>query len=279
LLTPTELVDLAVTSGLDYLALTDHDTVAGAAEFISACQGKRLKGYLGVEISAEINDVETHILGYNIDYQSQILDDIFVWQKEQRRARAKKTVERFREVGLVFDEAAAEAVTKLDSVGRPQLARLVLQPDNYQFIREKMKFDPEQKFAESFFIGGFMDKPGQLLFVDKEKVAYSNAVEAIRGVGGLAFLAHPSEYLSETDFLKIAPALLATGLSGIEVGNCQLYGGDDQFYYRFCLDNNLLMSSGTDFHGRPGQELGKLNLTLEIEAAVLETFTKMVKPV
>src|SRR5947207_13427542 len=61
--TPAQIVDLARRSGLAAAALTDHDTVGGFAAGRAAA-GSGLEVVAGVEISAEYEGRELHLLGY-----------------------------------------------------------------------------------------------------------------------------------------------------------------------------------------------------------------------
>ena len=60
---PTELVNQAIAAGLRAIALTDHNTVAGLPEFLTAAQGKNIRAVLGAEFSTDYKGTELHILG------------------------------------------------------------------------------------------------------------------------------------------------------------------------------------------------------------------------
>src|SRR5581483_4026541 len=62
--TPAQVVDLARRSGLAALAITDHDTLQGVPDARAAAAGSALEVIAGVEISAEYQDGELHLLGY-----------------------------------------------------------------------------------------------------------------------------------------------------------------------------------------------------------------------
>ena len=61
--TPAEIIDEAIKIGLSAVALTDHNTVDGLPDFISAANGKRIEIVPGAEFSADYNGTELHILG------------------------------------------------------------------------------------------------------------------------------------------------------------------------------------------------------------------------
>ena len=68
LVTPEELVKRAKQKGLTGLALTDHDTVDGLPSFLAAGKAYGLHCIPGVELSTELDGVEFHILGYQLDF-------------------------------------------------------------------------------------------------------------------------------------------------------------------------------------------------------------------
>ncbi|PVE19201.1 hypothetical protein DDA93_05170 [Arthrobacter sp. Bz4] len=65
--TPTELVERAATAGLDVVALTDHDTVAGWDEAIAAGRRLGVTVVRGTEFSTTNEGRGQHLLGYNFD--------------------------------------------------------------------------------------------------------------------------------------------------------------------------------------------------------------------
>jgi len=67
LLTPTHLVERALLRGVETLALTDHDDIAGLSEAKKAADSNRIKFINGVEISVSWRGRTLHILGLAID--------------------------------------------------------------------------------------------------------------------------------------------------------------------------------------------------------------------
>ena len=68
--TPSELVSKALDAGLSCIALTDHDTVEAVEEAINLGNERGLEVLPGIELSAEYESQEVHVLGYLIDYKS-----------------------------------------------------------------------------------------------------------------------------------------------------------------------------------------------------------------
>lgn len=79
LLSPEDIVLAAKNNGVRLIALTDHDTMHGCAEFSKLAQANGLKSVNGVEVSAYYKQIKFHTLGYNIDKQKfqPFLNELF----------------------------------------------------------------------------------------------------------------------------------------------------------------------------------------------------------
>ena len=60
---PAQLVEAARDAGLSAVVLSDHNTVAGLQEFVSAAAGSGVEAVPGIEFSTEYKGSELHILG------------------------------------------------------------------------------------------------------------------------------------------------------------------------------------------------------------------------
>ena len=68
--TPAQLIDAAVEAGLAALALTDHNTVDGVADFLAAGEGKPIEVIPGIEFSVDYDGTELHLLGLYLPSES-----------------------------------------------------------------------------------------------------------------------------------------------------------------------------------------------------------------
>ena len=73
-LSPRDLVRYAKKKGAAAISLTDHDTVEGLEEALSAGQEQDLEVIPGLEISAHYKGGTMHILGYYIDPSDLVLN-------------------------------------------------------------------------------------------------------------------------------------------------------------------------------------------------------------
>ena len=88
--TPEEVIQKAAELNLKAVAITDHDCVDGISPAIDASKGTGVEVIPGIEISAVKDDVEIHVLGYFIDWQSAP-GPVWCW-RSSRRSCGRRTI-------------------------------------------------------------------------------------------------------------------------------------------------------------------------------------------
>jgi 3',5'-nucleoside bisphosphate phosphatase len=233
-LTPAELVARAAAAGVEVLALTDHDTVAGLqeAEHSAGLHGLRLVP--GVEISASWRAQAIHVLGLWIDPASAEFRAVLGAQGERRRARMRKICARLGRLGLPGAEllAAVEAHPGLPT--RAHLANAMVAGGHVNRA--------EDAFRK--FLGA-----GKAANVGAEWPALDVVVGWIRAAGGVAAIAHPARYsLSAGARRQLLADFAAAGGAALEV----VTGGNGAQHVdavaALAVKYGLLGSVGSDFH-------------------------------
>jgi predicted metal-dependent phosphoesterase TrpH len=200
---PTDLVRRAKQAGAAALALTDHDTVDGLEEALTAARDCRIEFVTGIEISAEYSPGTMHILGYFIDPENETLAGQLLELREARANRNPQIAMRLQRLGidLTYDEVVAVAGSEV--VGRPHFARVLLEKRCVRSIQEA--FDK------------YLAK-GAAAFVDKKRLLPDEAIEIIHAAGGAAVLAHPYQLKcrSEAELDELMNRLALLGLDGVE---------------------------------------------------------------
>ena len=178
-LTPAELVARAAAAGVEVLALTDHDTVAGLTEADQSAGVHGLRLVPGVEISASWRAQAIHVLGLWIDPASAELRSVLEMQAERRRARMREICARLEKLGLPGPLllAAVEAHPGLPT--RAHLANAMVAGGHVSRADEAFRR----------YLGA--GKPAN---VAAEWPALDVVVGWIRAAGGVAALAHPARY-------------------------------------------------------------------------------------
>ena len=259
-LKPKELVDKVSTLGIKAIAITDHDEICGCAEAVEYAKGKNITVIPGVELSIDYplqGKNHLHLLGLFIDVHNELLNNALERLRAARRSRAKRIVEKLKQIGydLTYEELSKSAGD--GSIGRPHVAAL---------LRQKGIVKQEAE-AFRYFLGR-----GGPAYVPKEKMDLNSAIEVIHKAKGLAMLAHPIS-LGYKTYELLGKEILkwqGLGLDGIEA----YYSRHDRYLtdwlLAFARQHGLAVSGGSDFHGKakpdiqPGSGYGNLKIPYHV---------------
>ncbi|MEX2206092.1 MAG: PHP domain-containing protein [Myxococcota bacterium] len=248
-LTPTELVRAAAANGVTGFALTDHDTIDGIAEAQAEASRLGIELIPGIEISVNEQDGarSLHVLGLGLSPEHPLLRTRLGHARHERRTRAARMVARLQEAGVAIELADVEAIAAGGSVGRPHLARALV---DLGVCR-----DADEAFVKYLRRG----RPGY-----EPYAAFSarEAIELVHGAGGVAVLAHPplSGGVDAPGGIEaFVERLLPDGLDGLEIWHPGHKPGQIRRLRRLAREHDLLETGGSDFHGedRPGIEIGR----------------------
>jgi predicted metal-dependent phosphoesterase TrpH len=198
---PAEVVRRAREAGLDVLALTDHDTVAGWDAAAQALPDG-LTLVPGIELSCEFAGRSLHLLGYLFDPDSPELAAELALIRDHRVLRARGMVDRLRELGVDVTWERVRALAGGESVGRPHIARAMVEAGAVRTVDEA--FTPE------------WIAHGGRAHVPRYVPDAIRAIGLVREAGGASVLAHARAdgYVFGDEVIE---ELAAAGLTGIEV--------------------------------------------------------------
>ncbi|MBD2013802.1 PHP domain-containing protein [Microcoleus sp. FACHB-53] len=227
-LTPTQLVQAAVKAGVAALAITDHDTLSGWDEAITAAQPYNLEIVPGVELSTVHRDRSLHILGFypNADQLKAPLTE----RIEGRKRRAHEMVAKLAELGYPISlPQLGEGVAP----SRPHLARALVDAGYF----------PSMDKAFDRLLGD-----NQPAYVQYEKFSIAEGIALLRDCGAVPVWAHP--YLFRGGAVEdVLKELVDAGLMGIEVYHPSHTSKQTKNLEALCVEYGLLMTGGSDYHG------------------------------
>jgi predicted metal-dependent phosphoesterase TrpH len=251
-LAPAELVERAAGRGVRVLALTDHDDVDGLGEAREAAARLGMHFVNGVEISVTWRTHTLHIVGLHIDPAHVELAEGLRTVRSGRGDRARKMSEALARAGIGgVLEGAYQFAGNANMIGRTHFAR-------YLVASGRCK-DVKTVFSH-FLVKG---KPG---YVAHHWAALSEAIDWIRGSGGIAVLAHPGRYMSgragmgSKTMNELLGEFVECGGEAIEVVTGSHTPAQYAEFARYAEKFKLVCSCGSDFHG-PGEsfrDLGRL---------------------
>ena len=98
--TPVQLVKEAIARGLSAVAIVDHDSVGAVACALKEARESSCEIIPGIELTAQQDNQEIHILGYFLDYQQKVLLDNLKLVRQNRVERVYKIIENLKESGI-----------------------------------------------------------------------------------------------------------------------------------------------------------------------------------
>ncbi len=243
---PPVLAAKVVAAGLKTVALTDHDTLSGLADFAKALEVEATRWdkpvprlIPGVELSVTAFAKEVHLLAYfPLGGEAAIRP----YLEEQAAARAERNVrmcQHLTKLGFPVTAGELRQAAGGKNGGRPHLARLFVDRGYFASVAEVF----DQLLGEG--------KPG---YVERHRSPIEEALASILEAGGVPVLAHPYKSAVPLDRLV---ELQALGLLGVEVVHGetpaeiwpQVAAAGDRL--------GLLKTGGSDYHGsyKPGLSL------------------------
>jgi|TARA_B100000809_G_scaffold261007_1_gene309031 predicted metal-dependent phosphoesterase TrpH len=229
--TPKELVKLLSQNGLKLVAITDHDSLEGIPE------AKRELAYHpdmtlipGVEISADMDESEVHVLGYHLNEDDAELQKVLAHFRKGREGRGEQMVQKLNEMGIAITWERVVDLAQGGAIARPHVARAMLEKG----------YITELKEAFDKYIGR-----GGPAYVRREKMSPEESVELIRKFGGIPVLAHPT-YTKDPE--SLVASLVTKGLAGMEVYYKNYNEETVQSLLAISQRHGLLALGGSDYH-------------------------------
>jgi len=238
---PTQLINKALAAGISVLGLTDHDSISGWQEAITALR-PGISLVPGAEISCQTSDrISVHILGLLFDSENLELMGTMQATRENRHGRMAKIITRLNEAGIdismqdVLDQLAEGA-----TLGRPHLADAL--------VKKGVVASRDEAFTQ-------MLHNKSKYYVSHYSPLPEVAIKMIKAAGGVSVIAHPmASHRGRTISLETFGSLIDAGLDGVEVDHRDHSSDEKTQLIELAKQNDLVMTGASDYHGN-----GKLN--------------------
>lgn len=231
--TPRQVAQAASAAGCRTIALCDHDTVDGLSSCHAACQEEGLSFVPGVELSTG-GQQELHVLGYGV--AAEKIAPHLRARKDDRQLRMEEMLRRAQEAGMDISLADVEAMAGSAPLGRPHIALCMVQKGYASSV--KNAFDR--------YLG-----TGRPLYVPRRVLSFAQTAELLHHCDGCAVIAHPVLISTPRRMLtQLLSTLIDQGADGIEVYHSSHTPSDAEEFLSFARRHRLLVTGGSDFHGK-----------------------------
>lgn len=268
-LTPTEVVQLAFQKDLAAIALSDHDTVQGVAEALSATEAlnrspeniaanRHLELIPATELSCYYGNTEIHVLGLFVDHTNEKFLSKLTEFEQARLKRNMDMLALFQKDGIDITLEDLQAGNPNTVITRAHFARALVEKG----------YCKDKNTAFRKYVG--TDCP---YYLPKVKVTPEEALPLITAAGGIPILAHPMLYnLGYAQVEELIQYLIPLGLKGIEAYHSSNNSSQSDKLRSLAIKYNLVVSGGSDFHGanKPDIELGTGRGGLRVTEHILD---------
>lgn len=258
-LSPTQLIAHAQQVGLSAVALTDHNTVAGLPEFLSAAQGYSVEAVPGIEFSTDYEDTELHIVALFI--QPAHYPAITELTEEMNKRKMQSNLDLIQNLNRAGYDISYEAIKSAMPAGEPNRALIAA---------ELMKKGYCSSVKEAFqtLLGtdcGYYHPP--------KRIDSYSLISMIRSLGAVSVLAHPYLHIkSDARLESFLETAVEMGLDGMETRYPLFSPEQTTALEQLCHRFGLAQSGGSDFHGenKPDIQLGTGKGQLEVPFSFLQ---------
>lgn len=262
------LLQEAENAKIEVLSITDHDTLKAYRELEKIDLKKIYKGILitGIEFSTVYDGVSFHLLAYDFDYEK--LNNWVLENYENKKPDLEKE----------FEYMVQSCKKNNIKIGNLKYNKNDGWPIDIIFqeikkYNENRKYFTEKEWNDiDVFFNSCITNKKFPVFVDFS-IHYPKAdmvLKAVKEAGGKLFIAHLFRYNLENPIQFLDLLKKNKIIDGVEVYHSTFTEQEMRTLEKYCKDNNLLISGGTDCHGdkkkdrKIGIGYGNINISKDI---------------
>jgi predicted metal-dependent phosphoesterase TrpH len=254
---PEHLVDYATKLKLDYIAITDHDSMNGVIPAQLTAQGN-INVIAGIEVSTfdYKNNKSVHLLCY----EPKKTDELLAMCKRTTNNREKATTE-------MIDIVATKYPIDFDTVKRYAKNSSSLYKQHICVALMNMGYTSTvigELYRELFSKNGWARV--EIIYEETREI-----IEILKASGGICVLAHPGVYNN----FDIIDDLCEKGLDGIEVWHPRQNEQDTEKAFQKAIQKGLIKTGGSDFHGAYSSKANTIGSRVTPENELLKLISKL----
>jgi 3',5'-nucleoside bisphosphate phosphatase len=255
--TVTEIVEEAKARNINFLAITDHDSIGCQIQAIDQTEKAGIRYVTGVELNVTFSHPEYHegkavsldFLGYQFDPSNSALESKLEIMRKYREERAAKILDNLNaefkkeKVVMLTNDDLHQIEESVDGVlGRPHIA---------DYLVKKGIVKTRQEAFDKYLVK---------CDVSKFPLYLEEASKLIRDAGGKLVLAHPNDTHGTSlmaltkvlpEQIEIVKDKMIPFVDGVECYHSRSNPETTNYYLAFAKDNGLMITGGSDCHQKP----------------------------
>lgn len=273
---PSTLVKMFQQANLKVISIADHNSIRGFDEAQRAIKDLKLDLLLisGIELDCRYKGIDLHILGYGVDPKEPWFSVYEQMITDQDRKASKVRANMIRDLGIVLDDHALNKISIEGVLTGEMIAEVALQDKKNNENDVLKPYRKGGSRCDNPLINFYWDflSQGKVAYVETDFVLASEAIQVIKNAGGLAVLAHPGNNIGMDETLL--KGIIELGIDGIEVYSSYHSAEKIEFFRQKAQENGLLMTLGSDFHGKSKPTISLGNTDCPDETMITEAFLR-----
>jgi len=267
---PAEVIELVKELKLRAFGIADHNSIGSLASAFDLAQKSRLNFFPAVEFDTVYKDMDLHLLAYGIDFQHPESQSWMEFISKAKMEQTKKRVEKLQKLGFRIEYEELIKITKGKMpTGGDYVRALSSSPEGRNDPRVRNYIDGPR--SNSPYLNFYLDwlKSGKPAFVPFEEMECKSVIKKARNLRAVCVLAHPSD--TPLDYVR---ELSKIGLQGIEIYTSYHSPLLAQKWLALARELGLIITAGSDFHGKPVKPDVNMGIECKEEQEILERLAK-----
>jgi len=259
---PETIIQMCHEAGLEIVALADHNSIKAfrIAKPIADAYGMKL--IPAVELDCHIDGINLHVLGYGINPNHPTFDAYEEEILTQERNSSQFVVNKLRELGIHLEDEALNRVQIHAVITGEMIAEVALEESKNDNNEILVPYRAGGSRSQNPLVNFYWDycTQGKVAYYPIQFRTIDEIIKMINDAGGFAVLAHPGNNIKST--VDVFKKIIDTGVVGVEVYSSYHSPEVIEPYHALALEHDLIMTLGSDFHGKtkPSSHLGKFSI-------------------
>ncbi len=263
---PEILTQMCYDAGLDVFAIADHNSTKAYAYAKPIADKLCIRLIPAVELDCHINGVNLHVLGYGINPEDPAFH---IYEEEiiaQEQVSSKIMIQKIREIGIILEENELDKIAINGVITGEMIAEVALHDHRNDANEHLFVYREGGTRSDNPYVNFYWD------YCAQGKVAYSpihfrtldEIVKMINDAHGFAIIAHPGNNIKTN--VELFNTIIDKGVIGVEVYSSYHTPEITAHYYNLAKERDLIMTIGSDFHGKtkPSIQLGTFDINDEL---------------
>lgn len=274
---PETIIQMCHEAGLEIVALADHNSTKAfrIAKPIADAYGMKL--IPAVELDCHIDGINLHVLGYGINPNHPTFDAYEEEILTQERNSSQFVVNKIRELGIHLEDKALNRVQIHGVITGEMIAEVALEDSKNDNNELLVPYREGGSRSQNPLVNFYWDycAQGKVAYYPIQFRTIDEIIQMINDAGGFAILAHPGNNIKTN--VDVFKKIIDKGVIGVEVYSSYHSPEVIEHYHALALEHDLIMTLGSDFHGKtkPSIHLGKFNIPDEKQ--LTERFLAQIK--